>query len=93
MKSGMVIVLGLVLLVSGSVVSAAPRESRDTSWIERMDTDGDGKISRDEWTSYYSERFTKTDANEDGFITADEMKSSGRAGRGGREGRGEGSEE
>lgn len=41
--------------------------------IKRMDTDGDGKISREEFRGP-PPRFDKMDADKDGFITLDEIK-------------------
>ncbi len=39
----------------------------------QMDEDGDGKVSRDEWTRP-SEAFDRLDADDDGFITREEMR-------------------
>jgi len=46
----------------------------------RADTNGDGNISRAEFTAQAEARFARMDKNGDGFITADEM--TGRSGRG-----------
>jgi hypothetical protein len=40
--------------------------------IQRMDTNGDGKISKDEWRGP-AEAFDQMDTNKDGFLTADEL--------------------
>jgi Ca2+-binding EF-hand superfamily protein len=40
---------------------------------QRMDTNGDGKISRDEWKRP-ADMFDKLDTNHDGYITRDEMR-------------------
>lgn len=43
--------------------------------MERIDTDGDGKVSKAEFDAKHAEKFAKMDANGDGFLTKDEMKS------------------
>lgn len=42
--------------------------------IQYMDTDKDGKISKQEWQDFHDKRFAEMDADKDGFVTADEMK-------------------
>jgi len=42
--------------------------------IKHMDTDKDGKISKQEWQDFHDKRFAEMDADKDGFVTADEMK-------------------
>lgn len=39
-----------------------------------MDTDKDGKVSREEWNKYNNDIFTSTDTNKDGFIDDKEMQ-------------------
>jgi hypothetical protein len=41
--------------------------------VARLDTDKDGKVSRQEYLARQSEAFSKADANGDGFVTPDEM--------------------
>ncbi len=48
--------------------------------LRQMDTNGDGKISRQEWQRQ-PQLFEQLDANSDGFVTQEEM----RRGRGGQE--------
>ncbi len=48
--------------------------------LAEMDTNGDGRISREEWTGQ-EQMFNRRDVNEDGFLTSDEMRR-GRGGRG-----------
>ena len=40
---------------------------------KRLDTNGDGTVSRDEFLAAAKQRFAKLDRNGDGFITADEI--------------------
>ena len=42
--------------------------------FKRMDTDGDGKVSRTEALSAAEAAFNRADANSDGFVTRDEMR-------------------
>jgi hypothetical protein len=42
--------------------------------LEKMDTDKDGKISKQEWQLHHEAMFSKMDADQDGFLTKDEMK-------------------
>ena len=41
--------------------------------FERLDTDGDGKVTKAEHARAAEERFTRMDANKDGVLTADEL--------------------
>jgi Ca2+-binding EF-hand superfamily protein len=57
--------------------------------VARLDTDKDGKVSRQEFLARQSEMFSKVDANSDGFVTPAEMtaqhekRHASRAGRAG----------
>ena len=42
--------------------------------MKKMDTDGDGTISKDEFMAHAEKKFSKKDANGDGVLSADEMK-------------------
>jgi uncharacterized low-complexity protein len=42
--------------------------------MKKMDTDGDGSISKSEFMQHKEEKFNKMDANGDGILTGDEMK-------------------
>lgn len=42
--------------------------------MKKMDTDGDGKISKAEADAHHEAKFKKMDANGDGFITKDEKE-------------------
>lgn len=41
--------------------------------LAKLDTDKDGKVSRQEYLARQSEAFSKADANADGFVTPEEM--------------------
>jgi len=48
-------------------------EKRAEGMLKRLDTDKDGKVSKDEMLAHATQTFQKRDRNGDGFITADEM--------------------
>lgn len=42
--------------------------------MAKMDTDGDKRISRDEFMAFHTSKFDKMDRNSDNFVDADERK-------------------
>ena len=42
--------------------------------MERIDTNGDGMISKAEFMAKHEEKFTKMDVNNDGLLSMEEMK-------------------
>ena len=52
--------------------------------IEKVDADGDGKISKTEMPEKLQKRFEKLDANADGFIDLNELKSAAQKREGGK---------
>lgn len=53
----------------------APREKRAKGgWLARVDANGDGMITREEFTAPAMQRFDKMDANNDGIVTPEERK-------------------
>ena len=42
--------------------------------LERVDKNGDGVISRDEWPARRSRAFDRIDTNHDGVVSADELR-------------------
>ena len=42
--------------------------------LKKMDTDGDGAVSKDEFMAHAEKKFAKKDKNGDGVISAEEMK-------------------
>ncbi|HON79139.1 MAG TPA: hypothetical protein PK544_11660 [Spirochaetota bacterium] len=42
--------------------------------LRGMDTNNDGKVSRDEWNAFHQKMFQNKDANNDGFLTQDELR-------------------
>ena len=68
------------MLGGAAIAGQDAPQGRGGGMMMRADTNGDGTISRAEFTAQAEARFARMDKNGDGFITADEM--SGRAGRG-----------
>lgn len=60
------------------VEKAEKAEKRLNRRIEKIDTSGDGKIDLNEYLASSEKRFQSTDLNNDGFITADEMREWGK---------------
>jgi Ca2+-binding EF-hand superfamily protein len=42
--------------------------------MKKMDTDGDQKISQEEFAVFHNERFSRMDADSDGFVTTEEAR-------------------
>jgi Ca2+-binding EF-hand superfamily protein len=83
--SMLVILTGVVILVIGinyswsqSKKNAPSDENYVQAWFNEVDTNGDGKISRDEHMKHAEkraeDRFTQMDTNKDGFISKDEFQ-------------------
>jgi len=68
------------MLGGAAIAGQDAPQGRGGGMMMRADTNGDGNISRAEFTAQAEARFARMDKNGDGFITADEM--SGRGGRG-----------
>ena len=77
-----VLLTAIVALLAGSNYSWAQKDPACTDKFQtkfnKKDTDGDGKISRNEYMEYSQkraeEKFTRMDLNEDGFISSEEYK-------------------
>lgn len=56
----------------------ARRNEKQADRLKKMDTDNDGQVSKEEYVAYKSERasnkFTRMDKNQDGVLSADELK-------------------
>ncbi len=59
-------------------------KNRGERMIKRLDTDGDGAVSADEWSKGMLARFDKRDKNRDGTLTDDEGNKGERGGKRGR---------
>ena len=56
-----------------AIAQGAPRTPQD--YLERMDTDGDGRISRVEYIAYMGRGFDRIDADGNGVLEGDELPS------------------
>ncbi len=76
-----------LVLLGGAPGLAAAVEDRDggphRTAFDRLDADGSGTVSADEWAQRSEERFARLDANGDGEISESEFDAR-RRGRGGR---------
>ncbi len=74
------LLLGAALLTGASIATASAHEDGDKAGkkghhrFEKMDTNGDGKISAAEHAAMAASWFKKMDANGDGFVSKAEMK-------------------
>ena len=84
-----VLLTGIVVLLIGSNHSWAQKKPAGQDVFQarfnEKDTDGDGKISRNEHMKYSKKRaeksFTRMDLNKDGFISSEEIKKGRTAGK------------
>ena len=77
-----VLLTGIAVLLIGGNYSWAQKKPADVgiykSWFNAIDTDGDGKISRNEHIKHAEKsaekNFTGMDVNKDGFVSSEEFK-------------------
>jgi Ca2+-binding EF-hand superfamily protein len=82
MKKAIVITLITTLTGISAAVAQGPhkeRGARGEGHFARLDTDGDGRITRDEWTAAKLDRFEAADLDGDGRVTPEEMREVGQA--------------
>ena len=54
-------------------LSAAAQVTRTSEYLERMDSDGDGRVSLAEYQAWMGYAFDGMDRNRDGVLTPDEL--------------------
>lgn len=74
MALSLVLASPAIAMHHGSASGADSEKGGKASRFDKMDTNGDGKISRDEFVAMAAKRFDKMDANGDGSLSQDEMK-------------------
>jgi Ca2+-binding EF-hand superfamily protein len=65
---------GRITLEEATAFEMARAEDHAKRWIARMDDDGDGVVSREETAERHGHWMMKSDANDDGAVTLDEMR-------------------
>lgn len=63
--------LPMACLACACAAHAQVQDSQD--YLKRMDTDGDGRVSRDEYLAWMSYAFDQRDADHDGVLQGDEL--------------------
>ncbi|HDS1512053.1 hypothetical protein I5U67_21575 [Stenotrophomonas maltophilia] len=65
---------GYGLLLAALLPGAALAQVTDTtSYLQRMDSDGDGRVSESEYVQWMLYAFDRMDRNGDGVLSADEL--------------------
>ncbi|TCK49876.1 EF hand domain-containing protein [Xanthomonas vasicola] len=71
---GVIVRTGLIAcLASLSAVAAHAQVQDSQQYLQRMDTDGDGRVSLDEYLAWMSYAFDQRDTNHDGVLQGDEL--------------------
>lgn len=72
-------VIAACVALSLSAPAAMAKPGGKGKHFEKMDTNGDGVVSREEFDAKHDEMFSKMDANGDGNVTKEEMKAAHKA--------------
>jgi hypothetical protein len=57
----------------GNADQVLPSKDQYEEWLSRIDLDGDGAVTREEWAVHQAAGFDRVDANRDGKLTMAEM--------------------
>ena len=66
--------LAMIMMLSTMPAMAHDIDAKTDYYMKKIDTNGDGKISKDEHQAFGDKMFTEADTNGDGFISRDELK-------------------
>ena len=69
---GVMAMLG-VLALAGGVLAQAPPPPDAKTWVREHDSNGDGKIDREEFHQAVIEAFFLRDVNKDGYLSIEEL--------------------
>ena len=75
-QTAIVIGLGLALVVGGAAMADGGKRAQ--KMFDRLDVNGDGRITQEEAQGLRDQRFARMDANGDGRVTLSEMQDAGR---------------
>ncbi len=89
LKTGMITVLFICFGLAFSNAQSKGEKPQNpptfSELLKKMDSNDDGKLSKDEVQGPLKDHFTKIDADEDGLITEEEMKKAPKPKRGERD--------
>jgi Ca2+-binding EF-hand superfamily protein len=57
----------------GNADQVLPSKDQYEEWLSRIDVDGDGRVTREEWAEHQAAGFNRVDADRDGKLTMGEM--------------------
>jgi Ca2+-binding EF-hand superfamily protein len=74
--AGLLVASGVLCFGTIAVAQDLPRTPQE--YLKRMDGDGDGRVSRDEYVAYMIRNFDRMDADGNGVLEGDELPAGSR---------------
>jgi Ca2+-binding EF-hand superfamily protein len=62
----------VLTVTTGVFAESSKQYPKKLGFIKKMDKDNDGRVSKEEYISKYTERFDRLDVNKDGYLDKDE---------------------